>query len=178
MIGKEFSRLYVYDEWATNKLIDAAEKLEPAKLQKDLGTSFGSLQGTLVHIYGAQFIWLARWKGATPSALPKADEIPDLNELRTRWQKLRVEFREFLNSKTEEQLQQISTYKDLKGNPCSLYSCVSSWFPSFGVPARFPSASVMTISGIWCRTFQSRTVRFTPTISFRTKPCFRGSFQG
>jgi len=119
MIGKEFSRLYVYDEWASNRLIDAAEKLDDAKLKKDLGTSFVSLHGTLVHIYGAQFVWLARWKGATPSALPKADDITNLGELRTRWQKLRVEFREFLNSRTEEQLEQVSSYKDLKGNPWS-----------------------------------------------------------
>src|SRR5436190_23147543 len=119
MIGKEFSRLYVYDEWASNKLIDAAEKLDDTKLKKDLGTSFVSLHGTLVHIYGAQFIWLARWKGSTPSGLPKADEIPNLAELRTRWQKQRVEFREFLNSRTEEQLQQVSSYKDLKGNDWS-----------------------------------------------------------
>ena len=100
MIGKEFSRLYVYDEWATNKLIDAAEKVDAAKLQKDLGASFGSLHGTLVHIYGAQFIWLARWNGSTPAGLPKVEEIPDLAELKTRWQKLRVEFREFLSSKS------------------------------------------------------------------------------
>jgi len=119
MIGKEFSRLYVYDEWATNRLIDAAEKVDAAKLQKDLGTSFGSLHGTLVHIYGAQFIWLARWKGSIPAGLPKAEEIPNLTELKTRWQKLRVEFREFLNSKSEEQLQQASSYKDLKGNQWS-----------------------------------------------------------
>ena len=119
MIGKEFSRLYLYDEWATNKLIDAAEKVDPAKLQKDLGTSFGSLHGTLVHIYGAQFVWLGRWKGATPSGLPKVDEISNLAELKTRWQKLRVEFREFLNSKSEEQLQQVFSYKDLKGKEWS-----------------------------------------------------------
>ena len=119
MIGKEFSRLYVYDEWATNKLIDAAEKVDATNIQKDLGTSFGSLYGTLVHIYGAQFIWLARWKGATPAGLPKVDEIPGLDELKTRWQKLRVEFREFLNSKSEEQLQQAFSYKDLKGNQWS-----------------------------------------------------------
>jgi uncharacterized damage-inducible protein DinB len=119
MTGKEVSRLYVYDEWATNKLIDAAEKLDTTKLQKDLGTSFGSLHGTLVHIYGAQSIWLSRWKGSTPAALPKPDDIPNLAELKTRWQRLRVEFREFLNSMSEEQLQQPCSYKDLKGNDWS-----------------------------------------------------------
>jgi uncharacterized damage-inducible protein DinB len=119
MIGKEFSRLYLYDEWATNKLIDAAEKVDTAKLQKDLGTSFGSLHGTLVHIYGAQLIWLARWKGSNPTSLPKVEEIPNLAELKSRWQKLRVELREFLNSKSEEQLQLASPYHDFKGNPWS-----------------------------------------------------------
>ena len=119
VIGKELSRLYHYDEWATGKLIDAAEKLDSDKLQKDLGTSFKSLHGTLVHIYGAQFNWLVRWKGSTPSSLPTAEQIPNIAELKDRWQKLRVEFREFLNSKTEEQLEQPFAYEDLKGNPWS-----------------------------------------------------------
>lgn len=119
MIGKELSRLYHYDEWATNKLIDAAEKVDSARLQKDLGASFGSLQGTLVHIYGAQFIWLARWKGSTPAGLPTVEQIPNVAELKDRWQKLRGEFREFLKSKTQEQLEQPFAYKDLKGNSWS-----------------------------------------------------------
>jgi uncharacterized damage-inducible protein DinB len=119
VIGKELSRLYHYDEWATNKLIDAAEKLDSAKLKKDLGASFGSLHGTLVHIYGAQFIWLARWKGSTPAGLPTVEQIPNVGELKDRWQKLRGEFREFLNSKTQEQLEQPFAYKDLKGNSWS-----------------------------------------------------------
>ena len=118
MIGKELSRLYHYDEWATNKLIDAAEKLDSAELQKNLGTSFGSLHGTLVHIYGAQFIWLSRWKGSSPP-IPSVQEIPDLAELKSRWQKLREELSTYLNSTSDEQLQQPLSYQDLKGNPWS-----------------------------------------------------------
>jgi uncharacterized damage-inducible protein DinB len=119
VIGKELSRLYHYDEWATNKLIEAVEKVDASRLQKDLGTSFGSLYGTLVHIYGAQLIWLGRWKGFTPSALPKPEDIPTLPELKSRWTKLRTEFREFLNSKTDDQLQEPFSYTDLKGNSWS-----------------------------------------------------------
>jgi uncharacterized damage-inducible protein DinB len=119
VIGKELARLYHYDEWATDKLLDAAEKLDTAKLQKNLGTSFGTLHATLVHVYGAQFIWLSRWKGSIPAGLPSAEHIPNLADLRTRWQALRVEFREFLNAKSEEQLQQPFAYKDLKGNTWS-----------------------------------------------------------
>jgi len=119
VIGNELSRLYHYDEWATNKLIDAAEKVGPEKLSRDLGTSFGSLHGTLLHIYGAQSNWLARWKGSQPHGPFTVEEVPNLEELKTRWQRLRGEFREFLTSTTEEQLQQPFAYNDLKGNPWS-----------------------------------------------------------
>ena len=119
MTGKELSRLYQYDEWASNKLIEAAEKLDQAKLSKDLGTSFGSLQATFVHIYGAQFIWLARWKGSQPQSPITIADVPTLAELKTRWQRLRSEFRDFLSSTTDDQLQKPHSYKDFKGNPWS-----------------------------------------------------------
>ena len=119
VIGKELTRLYHYDEWATNKLIDAAEKLDSARLKKDLGTSFGSLHGTLVHILAAQTVWLLRWKGSQPSSLVTIEEVPDLDELKSRWQKLRGDFREFLNSIGDEQLQKPFAYRDLKGNSWS-----------------------------------------------------------
>jgi uncharacterized damage-inducible protein DinB len=119
VIGKELTRLYHYDEWATNKLIDAAEKVDTAGLQKDLGTSFGSLFGTLLHTYGAQALWLARWKHSPNPGLATVEQIPTLEELKSRWQKLRMEFREFLNSKTDDELQSAHSYTDLKGNPWS-----------------------------------------------------------
>ena len=119
MTGKELSRLYHYDEWATSKLLEATEKVAPADLTKDLNTSFKSLLGTFVHIYGAQFVWLSRWKGSQPAAPITVEQVPNLAELKSRWQSLRGEFRDFLGSLTDEQLQKPFGYKDFKGNPWS-----------------------------------------------------------
>ena len=46
---------------------------------------FRSVRDTLAHIMGAQWIWLERFHGRSPTGLPKADQYPDLASLRARW---------------------------------------------------------------------------------------------
>jgi hypothetical protein len=52
-----------YSLWATSKLLDAASRLSPEQLNRDLQVSHISLLGTLQHIYYADRIWLARLEG-------------------------------------------------------------------------------------------------------------------
>lgn len=42
-----------YNRWANTRLLQAAEALSSAELERDLGASFGSLQGTLFTCCGA-----------------------------------------------------------------------------------------------------------------------------
>src|SRR5262249_8520136 len=116
MTGADLIPMFQYDEWATKQLLEAAAALDANAFQKDLGTSFRSVQGTLVHIFGAQQIWLSRWKGAKPTALISLEEIPNLDELKRRWQDLYVEMRATIEPLTNEQLHNPSSYQDLKGN--------------------------------------------------------------
>ena len=48
------------------------------------------------HIYGADWIWLQRWKGVTPTALPLPDTFPTLAAVGARWEPLLKEQRGFL----------------------------------------------------------------------------------
>jgi len=43
---------------------------------------------TLVHIMAAQWIWLARWNGTSPTSMLSAAEFPDLNSIRGRWEQI------------------------------------------------------------------------------------------
>jgi uncharacterized damage-inducible protein DinB len=104
MTGSDLIHMFEYDEWATNKLLDAAAQLDPAAFGKDLGTSFQSVHGTLVHIYGAQLVWLTRWKGSSPGGLIPAEEVRTLAELRKRWAELYRELRDYIRPLTTEQL--------------------------------------------------------------------------
>jgi uncharacterized damage-inducible protein DinB len=120
MTVKECTALFTYDRWATNRLLETVATLTEEQYRKDLGSSFGGIRGTLVHIYGADWVWLQRWGGNSPSALIKEDEIPTLQMLKQRWDDLRSELDGFLGSLTEEKLQASLNYRDTKGVPYSL----------------------------------------------------------
>jgi uncharacterized damage-inducible protein DinB len=118
MKGTDLLHVFDYDEWATMMLLDAVEQLDTVDIHKDLGTSFQSLHGTLVHLYGAQVVWLARWKGS-PTGLTRPDEISSLVDLRQRWRELYNEIRDYLRPLTNEQLQANFSYPDLTGKEWS-----------------------------------------------------------
>ena len=120
MTVQECKALFEYDRWATNRLLETVATLPEDQYMKDLGSSFGGVRGTLVHIYGADWVWLQRWRGNSPSALIKEEEIPTLQMLKQRWEDLRTELDGFLGSVTEEKLQASLGYRDTKGVPYSL----------------------------------------------------------
>ena len=70
-----------------------------ARGAREAGTqfSFPTLRRMLAHIYGADWAWLQRWIGTSPSPtkLP-GDEIPSLGVLRERWDALEREQRAFI----------------------------------------------------------------------------------
>jgi uncharacterized damage-inducible protein DinB len=118
MKGTDLLHVFDYDEWATTTLLDAVAQLGPAEINKDLGTSFQSLHGTLVHLYGAQALWLSRWKGS-PIGMATPEKVPNLADLRRRWLELYSQMRDYIRTLTDEQLRENFTYKDLTGKEWS-----------------------------------------------------------
>jgi uncharacterized damage-inducible protein DinB len=49
-----------YSTWASQRLLDAAKKLSPDDLTRNVGVSHGSILGTLSHIHFADRIWYSR----------------------------------------------------------------------------------------------------------------------
>jgi len=119
MTKQDIVTLYEYNRWANGRTLDAVEKLDPAAFLKNLGNSFASIHATLVHIAGAEWAWLRRWHGDSPSKLPTG-EFPTVASLRERFQSLDREREAFLAGVSEERLQQPFEYKDLAGNAMRL----------------------------------------------------------
>ena len=90
-----------YTGWASQRLVSAAAKLPQDDLTYDFKTADRSVLGTLVHIYAADRIWLAR-----VSDLPTAAFWPTLYE---RW-------RQWALPLTDEAARAEIAYKDTKGN--------------------------------------------------------------
>ena len=50
----EIQELFRYNQWANHLILESAEKAGPERFLAHSPSSFGSLRGTLVHIYGAE----------------------------------------------------------------------------------------------------------------------------
>ncbi len=110
--------LWDYHWWANRRLFDVAAALGDEATQREVGKqfSFPTLKGMFVHIYGADWVWLERWKGNAPTALPGEAELKTMADLRTRWDPFEKEQRRFLEAVTPADLPRVLAYKDTRGN--------------------------------------------------------------
>jgi uncharacterized damage-inducible protein DinB len=116
----EIRELFAYHRWANQRFLAAASALTPEQLSRDLGSSFPSVLATLAHVLSAEWIWLERWHGRSPSARTPADwDLSDRDELRRRWAEVEGAQAEFIQGLTEEELRRVLDYRTLAGDPFS-----------------------------------------------------------
>jgi uncharacterized damage-inducible protein DinB len=116
----DIRRLFDYTEYANHLVLDAAEGLTEEQRRFDFKISHGSIHGTLVHMAGAEWIWLERWRGTSHSRIWTADDFPEPAALRARWSEIEAGRRELLEGLSEERLQQDLSYKNIKGDEFTL----------------------------------------------------------
>jgi len=115
MTKKEIQLLFEYDTWADFKLLEVIAALTGDQYKKDLHSSFGGIQGTLVHILSANRVWLYRWRGKESEPL-KIENFPAMEVVKKQWDTYQCEISNFLHSLTEEKLIAPLQYSDFKGN--------------------------------------------------------------
>lgn len=111
----EILELYAYNGWANDRILDATAPVSQEELTRDLGGSFPSLHATLTHMLGAEWVWLSRWKGVSPTALPSDWDLATHAGIRARWQAVERERAAFLETLTDEALQRVVEYRQLSG---------------------------------------------------------------
>lgn len=109
--------LFAYDAWASRRMLEAASGLTPEQLTRDVGGSFPSVLATLGHILHANWIWLSRWNGVSPSAWPEEWTMADYASLSAHWRRIEQEREEWLGRLRDEDLERVIEYRSLKGDP-------------------------------------------------------------
>lgn len=106
--------LYRYNAWANARILDAAAGLDGGNLLAP-GDGCDSIRDTLVHTFGAQWLYLERWQGRSPRALPAAAEFPDLAAVRARWDEVERATVAYVAGLTEARLGEVIAYTNFKG---------------------------------------------------------------
>lgn len=121
----DIKHLFDYTEWANGLAMNAAAKLSDENLRSDTGISHGSIFGTLLHMAGAEWIWLERWHGRSPAgkeawSLWKTESCTDLATLNERWRDVIDRRALFLSELDESRLKADLPFKLLSGDDSSL----------------------------------------------------------
>lgn len=116
MTTHDFQTLFEFNSWANARTQQAVESLPEEKLYLDLKSSFGSIHGTLVHLVGAEDIWLQRLNGADPGIFMKKEQYPTYESVKAKWKKVETEWQKYLSTVTEDELARTLTLHTQKGD--------------------------------------------------------------
>lgn len=106
-----------YNYWARDRILASADQLTEEQLTRNLGSSFGSVLGTLVHVRFAEWIWYQRWQGESPASAPDSSRIVSVAALRDAWHPLEAQIRSFVESLGPAGLARILHYRLMSGQP-------------------------------------------------------------
>jgi uncharacterized damage-inducible protein DinB len=115
MLTEAIRTMYRYNTWANAQIVDAATRLSPEQFVAGGGASFDSVRDTLVHTLAAQWLWLERWQGRSPRAMPAAGEFADLASVRARWDGIERATQAFVAALTEARLAEVVEYLNMEG---------------------------------------------------------------
>lgn len=108
--------LYDYNYWARDRQLEACSKLSNEQLLRPMGSSFSSLRDTLAHLLVVEWVWLERFQGRSPGALPDwLDPLRNVSSIRERWWSLEQDMRAYIGGLDAETLDQPLSYVNLKG---------------------------------------------------------------
>lgn len=113
----ELRKLFAYNRWASLRMLAAIEELTREELGKDLVSSFPSVASTLTHMVGAEWVWLERWKGTSPTSFPDAASLDSVDAIRARWGALWEEQDSYFEGLPHGAERRAIAYKLMNGSP-------------------------------------------------------------
>jgi uncharacterized damage-inducible protein DinB len=115
MTAVEVRALLDYHYWARDRLLVAVQRLTSEQFLRQLGSSFSSVRDTLAHTYSAEWIWLERWQGRSPSTHIPFDRFPDFPSLKSACMDLERQTGEYLAAIDDAGFARTMPYRLLNG---------------------------------------------------------------
>ena len=115
MTLQQAKNLHAYNSWANNRIFDALQAMPSEQYKQDMKGSHGSIHNTLIHLVGAEKVWLERFQSAAQTFLTE-NPPSSLSELKHIWEKVGFDTAKWLGAQSDRSLQETFTMKTLKGD--------------------------------------------------------------
>lgn len=111
--------LYVYNEWANARIFSAVTGLDEQVFAEPRGSSFSSIRDTVAHIVTSEWVWLRRWRGESPSAVPEWGSLKEATALRRKLDEIEADRAALLQDLSDGNLTTPLAYRNLQGDEFS-----------------------------------------------------------
>lgn len=119
MTRTELLHLVDYHYWARDRMLAALDAMPPEEYVRPRGGSFASIRDTAVHIYSAEWVWLERWHGVSPTAPLDVNDFPDVAALRAAWTALEARMRAYVAGLEGDRVNERVAYRTWRASPPS-----------------------------------------------------------
>lgn len=115
MKAETIRRLFQYRAWAHARLWESVMPLTDEEFTRDLGYSWGTIQRQLVHIMSAEWVWITRLNGETPTSPLDFDEYPTRETLREKWDEVAAQVWAYIDALEDDDLDRPLSYTTVRG---------------------------------------------------------------
>jgi uncharacterized damage-inducible protein DinB len=108
--------LFVYNQWANDRILQAAALMKAEQYAAPVGISHGSIRSALVHIYGVEVLYRLRCQeGISPTSLAAEEDFPDLITLKSHWNVETIKMMSYLDGSKDRDLDRTIHYLSIRG---------------------------------------------------------------
>jgi uncharacterized damage-inducible protein DinB len=120
MVAEQMRKLIGYNQWAWRRVFASVEKLDPADYHAERALFQGSIHGTLVHSMAAEWIWLSRCQGESPTALFDPHDYADFTAVEAAWREIFHKWANTVQWLDDAQCARMVDYRNTRGSGFAL----------------------------------------------------------
>jgi uncharacterized damage-inducible protein DinB len=117
MTADELRQLHAYHRWATERFLEAAERVPAEQFARPPEPGTPSLRDALVRLLWTDWVWLRRFFGLSPRIVFDPEEYRDVAALRARWAEVYDEMADLLGPLGDAGVDRTVAYRDVHGRP-------------------------------------------------------------